>query len=1165
MQGSEPPLVPVPHVGGAPLSFAQERLWFLDQLEPDNPAYNLAGGLRLRGRLDVAAFAAALTEISRRHEILRTRFRAARGEPRQVISPAAPVQVPLLDLSGLPPAAREPALSTLALDEARRPFDLAGCVPLRVGLVRLGEEEHAALVTLHHIAADGWSLGIWARELAALYAFHQGEPSPLPELPVQYADFACWQREWSRRGGFEAQLAEWHRRLAGAPLLLELPTDRPRPAVARFRGGRVPAALPAELSRDAAQLARRQGATLFMLLLTAFQALLSRYSHQEDVLVATPVANRRHPETEGLIGLFANTVVLRGELSGNPAFIDLLARTRRWTLMAFDHQDVPFEKLVEMLQPERSASHAPLAQVAFALVNDPLAILRLRDLEMSPLEVESGTAKFDLYLALIETGEGLAGAIEHDRDLFDRTTAQRILEHFRVLLAGLVREPDRRIGETPLLTEAEASQLLIEWNDTASAGRGPESLAGLFAEQAGSRPDAAAVLFGDLTLTYGELSARAARVAARLRALGVGPEARVGLCMERSAELIVALVGILAAGGAYVPLDPSSPQARLRLLLAESGAVALVTAGGCPLADCPVPVVDLALEGTAVSEDGDGPPEAAPGQLAYMTFTSGSTGVPKGVEVPQRAVVRLVRSTGYARFGPQEVFLQLAPVSFDASTFEIWGALLHGARLVVAPPESPSLAELGGLLRRHDVTALWLTAGLFHLMVEERLDDLADVNQLLAGGEALSLPHVRRALAARRAGRIINGYGPTENTTFTACHPMSGADDLTGGAGSVPIGRPIAGTRIYLLDEALQPVPAGVAGELYTSGDGLARGYARRPDWTAERFLPDPWGPEAGGRLYRTGDRVRSLPDGRLQFLGRRDRQVKIRGFRIEPGEVEAALGRHPGVREAVVLVREDEPGDRRLVAYAVGEVEPRDLAAFLAAQLPAYLLPADIVTLATLPLTANGKIDRKALPAPPRSGPAGSPAGFRTPTEELLAVIWGNLLDRPAGAQDDFFALGGHSLLATRLVSRVREVFGAELPVRAVFEAPTVAALARRIEESLRDDAAAAAPPLVAAPPVEPLPLSFAQQRLWFIDQLEGGGPLYNIPAAFRIRGPLSVPACSAALSAIVRRHEALRTRFPDCGGIPAQVIDPPGAIPLALIDLAGLPERRRASALAS
>jgi amino acid adenylation domain-containing protein len=1061
--------------GPTPLSFAQQRLWFLEQLYPGIPLHNISHLMRLSGALDVVALQRTLDAIAARHEALRTTIAAMHGTPMQVVTAASRVPMDFTDLRGVPESEREAEARRLVEAETRRPFDLARGPVFRSMLLRLGSEEHLLLLAMHHIVSDGWSMGLLSRELTVLYeAFTTGAPAGLPELPIQYADYALWQRERLRGERLERELAYWRKQLQGAPAVIDLPTDRPRPPVRSSRGARESILLPPELAQQLRALSRREGVTLFATVLAAFQALLGRYTGQDDIVVGSPIAGRTRAELEGLIGCFVNTLALRTDLSGDPTFRELLQRVRGVTLGAYANPDIPFEQLVEELHPQRDMSRTPIFQVALAMQNTPRHRLELRGLTLRSEPTDSGTAKFDLTLFVTELEDGLRAEMEYSTDLFNAGTIVRLLGHFRVLLDGVVADPDRRLAELPLLTEPERHQVLAEWNATTTDYPREATIGDLFLSQAARTPEAVALVAQGERLTYRELDARANRLAHYLRCRSVGPEGRVGICLERSVDLVVGLLGILKAGAAYVPLDPSLPTDRLRFLLADAQVAVLLTDGrnvGRVPSDSVRTTICLDDERAVIARESSEPPQcrALAGNLACVMYTSGSTGVPKGVAVPHRAVVRLVRDTDYFRGGPDETFLQLAPVAFDASTFEIWGALLTGARLVVAPPGALSLVDIGRVVRERGVTTLWLTAGLFHLMADRDLDDLRGLRQLLAGGDVLSVTHVERVLRELPRCRLLNGYGPTESTTFASCHPLVAADLR----GSVPIGRPIANTRAYVLDGHMRPVAVGIPGELYLGGAGLARGYLGRAGMTAERFVPDPFGPafggDLGGRLYRTGDRVRWRDDGVLEFLGRMDDQIKLRGHRVEPGEVEASLRAHAGVREAVVLAREVIAGEKCLVAYLVPE-QPApavsELRVFLEQRLPDFMVPSAFVLLEQLPLSANGKVDRRLLPLPV-ADPADSVQPFlapRGPVEEVLAGIWATVLriDR-VGVHDNFFELGGHSLLATQVVSRILATLEVELPLRAIFEAPTVAGLAEHVVAAQHSETSLRAPPLVA------------------------------------------------------------------------------------------------------
>ena len=1133
-----------------PLSYSQQRLWFLHQMDPDSAFYNIPAVVHLAGHLDVRALRRAIDEIVRRHEVLRTSFLTLNGQPVQAILPPHTLNISTTDLTALPQTERAAEAQRLAGSEAQRPFDLSLGPLLRVCLLRLAPAEHVVMLTMHHIISDGWSMNLLVQEISTLYtAYGEGAASPLAELAVQYADYAQWQRQHLSGEVLDEQLDYWRTQLSGAETL-ELPTDRPRPAVQSYRGANISRALSPELSNQLKELSQREGATLFMTLLAAWQTLLMRYSGQSDISVGTPVAGRTRAEVEPLIGFFVNTLVLRTGMSGGESFREMLAKVREVCLGAYAHQDVPFEMLVEQLQPARSLSRSPLFQVMFTMQNAALHSLALPGLQVAPLPLSSATAKFDLTLSLTHTDDSrLVASLEYNTDLFDHATVEALLLHYQTLLCGVVVDAARPLCAIPLLSAGEEHRQLVEWNAGAQATPPTQTIAGLFAAQAAQTPDAVAVVCEGERLTYGELNERANKVAHLLRERGVGAETLVGVMVERSIEMVVALLGVVKAGGAYLPLDASYPQERLAFMMADGEVELLLTqqhlAGRWPAGGRAAVVLVDGEEWAAevARQSGENPPEETTGEnLAYVMYTSGSTGEPKGVSIAQRGVVRLVRETNYVELGVAEVVLQMAPVTFDASTFEIWGALLNGGRLVVMGAGSPTLEEVCRVVREEGVTTLWLTAGLFHVMVDERGGEIGSVRQLLAGGDVLSVRHVRRMLEGtgasgddeahggnearggseagarneakggseasrgdeassrgKRERKVINGYGPTENTTFTCCHVMREEGDV---GATVSIGRPVGNTQVYVLDGAMRLLPAGVVGELYVGGAGLARDYLRRAEQTAERFVPHPYARQAGERLYRTGDMVRWLSDGTLEYIGRGDGQVKVRGYRIELGEIEAVLRRHESVREAVVIARDEATGGgKRLVGYVVGDeqVSPGQLQEHVRGVLPEYMVPAAVVLLDEMPLTPNGKVDRKALPAPESMGRADGAeyVAARTPVEELLSRMWQELLAvERVSVTDNFFTLGGHSLLATQLVSRIRDAFHVELALRTLFEAPTVELLSERVEAALQSPAQKELPPIVASERNGAVPVSYAQQRLWFLDQLTPDSATYNISA---------------------------------------------------------------------
>ena len=1162
----EQAIKPGPRDGPLPLSFAQQRLWFLDQLEPGLVAYNVPAAVRLAGRLDFAVLNWSLNEIVRRHESLRTTFNYVSGQPVQVIAPNLELSIPVADLSDLHREVREAEALRLSQHEAQRAFDLLSGPLIRTLLIRLRGDDHVLVLTMHHIISDGWSQGVLQTELGALYeAGVTGRQSPLPELRIQYADFAQWQRGWLQGEELERQMAYWREHLNGAPASVDLPADRARPPQMNYRGSTFLFELPAELSESLTALSRREGVTQFMTLLAAFKALLWRYTGQSDILVGTPVANRNREELEGLIGFFVNTLALRTDCSGDPAFRELLHRVREVSLGAYAHQDLPFELLVEELHPERDLSRNPIFQLVFDLQTAPAHTLELTGLTLRPHEFTSESTRFDLELHLTSTGEGILGALVYSTSLFTDSTIRQMAERYRTFLEAVVINPEQRASGVELLTSAERNKLLFEWNDTVRSLPNESCIPDLFETWVTQTPEKIALAYGDERMTYGELNRRANQLAHYLKAYGAGEETRIGIYLERSLEMIVAVLGVLKAGATYVPLELAYPEQRLLFMLDDAGVglVLSVEALQEKLPAHPALVVSLDSDGPLILVQSEENPErgTTPENLAYIAYTSGSTGTPKGVAVRHRGVVRLVSGNDYANFGPDEVFLQFAPLAFDASTFEIWGSLLNGAQLLLMPPGVASLGDLGRKLAQYGVTTLWLTAGLFHQMVDEQFESLTGLKQLLAGGDVLSPSHVKKFLTGAPSTRLINGYGPTENTTFTCCHVMDQPIDC---AASVPIGRPITNTQIFILDHNLQLCPPGFTGELYAAGDGLARGYHGHASLTAEHFIPHPFSTEPGARLYRTGDLARYLADGNVEFIGRADEQVKLRGYRIELGEVETALSRAPGVRQATVVARDYGAGDKRLVAYVTGDVIVDDLPKTLRATLPDYMIPSAFVVLDQLPLTANGKVDRRALPAPDEVQTP-SDAGYaapRTPVEELLAGIWADVLKvERVSHHDNFFELGGHSLLVTRLVSRAQAHFGPELPLKLFFESPVLADQAVQLEAALRTENGLHSPPIVPVPRDGNLPLSFSQQRLWFLYQLEPSTSAYNIPTAVRLTGVLDSPALKRTLNEVVRRHEILRTYYSTVDGQPAQIVGPPPDLNIDVLDLSGLAESERES----
>jgi amino acid adenylation domain-containing protein len=1173
-----PPAAPVGGEAGMPLSFAQQRLWFLDRLLGASATYNLPWVFRLRGPLAPAALATALNEIARRHEPLRTVFRAAEGEPVQVVLPWEPQGLPVVDLAACPLRRRDDRdgeAARLAAEWGRRPFDLERGPLFRAALLRLGADEHALLLNVHHIAADGWSREVLTRELGALYAaFAAGLPSPLPALPTRYAAYAAWQRGWLSGAVLEAELAFWRRQLGCDPEPLELPADRPRPAVQSGRGALARQALPAGFGAGLGRLGRAHKGSSFIASLAAFQGLLQRYTGRRELLVGTPVANRDRPDVEGLIGCFVNTLVLRADFSNDPPFLALLDQVRETALAAYAHQDLPFERLVEELVPGRDLSRPPLCQVTFAVESATTAAPSFGGgLEVALAESHSGTAKFDLAVFWGHaTGEGTELLAEYATDLFDEATIERLLGHLAVLVAGIEADPEARISALPLLSAGERAQL-VAWNE-ATARQRPEEAAGwtlhgMFEAQAARTPDAVALIVGEERLTYADLESRSADLALRLQSLGVGPEVPVGIFLERDADLVVALLATLRAGGFYVPMDPAYPADRIGFMLEDSGCRIVLTSESLtpklPENGAGAGLVSVCSAQPTGSDEGAHTKEASrsklrqdpeavqpvvlPNNLAYLIYTSGSTGRPKAVAIEHRSAVILMHWSR-REFSTLELAGMLAATSitFDMSVFELFAPLCWGGTVILAAnalalPELPAKNEV----RVVDT----VPSAIAELL---RLDALPpSVVTVNLGGEAVPRALADRIYAQAGIERLHNVYGPSEDTTFSTWELIERASRR-----APAIGRPLDGTQGWVVDGNLSLTPVGVPGELCLGGGGLSRGYLGRPELTAERFVPDPFG-AAGSRMYRTGDLARYRPDGRLELLGRLDHQVKIRGFRVELGEVESALAGLPGVAGAAVLARQDAALGVHLVAYVVlgAGTEGAALRDGLRSGLPEFMVPAAWKRLDALPLTPNGKVDRRALAriAPDEAaGVAGREA--RTPAERRLAELFAGLLGvARVGAEDNFFHLGGHSLLAARLVARVRDLFAVDLPLRTVFEAPTVAGLARWIEASGGGRAMLPRPRAAGARP----PASFAQQRLWLLDRLLGATATYNIPAVFHLAGALRPAALGSALDEIVRRHQVLRTVFRVEDGQPVQVVEPAAPHGLPLVDLTAIPWAER------
>ncbi|MBD2567296.1 non-ribosomal peptide synthetase [Anabaena lutea] len=1152
-----------------PLSFAQQRLWFLDQLEPNSTAYNIPYRLQIQGLLNISILEKSISEIIQRHEILHTNFISIDGQAKQVITAKNTFSLPLIDLQSLPEYQQKLEVEKIAKQESEKPFNLAENSLFRIKILQLNAESHILLVNIHHIIFDGWSFGILFAELKALYtAYSEGVTLALPPLPIQYADFTLWQRQWLSGEVLESQLNYWERQLGGTLPILELPTDRPRPRIKTYAGATKTFILSPELTANIKSLCQQDGVTLFMTLLTTFKVLLCRYSGQEDVIVGTPIAGRNHREIEGLMGFFVNTLALRTDLSDNPIFRELLSQVKQVCLEAYTNQDVPFEQLVEVLQPERNLSHTPIFQVMFVLQNTPIGELELPNLYLTALEPPKQTAKFDLTLLMEEKNGQLIGEWEYNTDLFDGSTIERMIEHFQMLLSGILVTPDQNIWKLPLLTERERHHLLVEWNQTQTDYPQNKCIHQLFEEQVEKTPDAVAVVFENEQLTYRELNQRANQLANYLQILGVQSEKIVGICVERSLEMIVGLLGILKAGGAYLPLDFAYPQERISRMLDDAQVAVLLTQKHLSkrLPQHQVEMICLDTDWLLISQAIESNPvcEIQPENLAYVIYTSGSTGEPKGVMIQHSSVVNLANGLHQAIYcdhqnSPLRVSLN-GSLTFDTSVKQII-QLIYGHSLNIVPEKVRFDGNaMLSYLQQQKIDVLDCTPSHLGLLIAAGLlESDAAPQYVLVGGEPID-ESMWTTLAQAQNINFYNVYGPTECTVDTTVCLIQIAKIKP------VIGRPIANVKTYILDEYLQPVPINMPGELHIGGAGLARGYVNAKELTQKKFIPNPFDKTAGSRLYKTGDLARYLPNGEIEYLGRIDNQVKIRGFRIELGEIEAVLNQHSIVREAKVITREDIPGDKRLVAYIIpnskentqGEIS-QQIREYLKQKLPDYMIPSAFVVLESFSLTTNGKIDYRALPAPDFSANQSNYyIAPRTPREEIIANIWSQVLKvEKIGIDDNFFELGGHSLLATQVISRIRQSFNLEIPLRLLFEFPTIAQLSSQIGNN----------DSLPVPQIEPrkqqenLPLSFAQQRLWFLDQLEPNSTAYNMPYTLRFLGVLNISALEQSISEIIQRHEILRTNIISIDGQPIQVIINKINFNLPIIDLQSLPDEQRSA----
>jgi len=1045
-----------------PLSFSQQRLWILDKFDPGNPVYNIAEMLSLHGSLDITALQKSLSGVVRRHEILRTTFIEKNGQPVQVISPETDHKLTVMDLSRTPDDEQAVALEQLALKEARCPFRLDTGPLFRSLLVILDDSRYTLQFTIHHIIFDGWSFDVFYRELAGLYAaFKSGEQPALPALTTQYADFTCWQREYLQGETLKSQMSYWKEQLKDIPAALELPVSNPRPVRLSYHGTRLSREIPSELSTALSELSKREGVTLYMTLLTAFLVLLYRYTDQQDISIGTPIAGRNHEETDHLLGFFVNTLVIRGDLSGNPGFHSLLSRIRDVTLGAYSNQDLPFELLVEELQPKRDLSRTPFFQIMFAYQQSSTDVIHWQDLEVRRKSIDLNTSKFDLTLSIEKTVDGDIASWEFATELFDTTVIEGLQEHYLTLLKAITEDPGMHIRDYPLLTEKERRTYLFDWNDTAVPYPSAVTLHGLIEEQADKSPASAAVVFEGEQLSYRELNARANKLASYLRSMGAAPDVLIGICAERSFDMVTGLLAILKSGSAYVPLDPGHPEERLAYILEDAGIDILLTQShlldSLPQCSCNTLCLDTCHQGIDANSEANPAAAASPDSLAYMIYTSGSTGTPKGVMVNHGGICnRLFWMQDEYPLDESDRILQKTSFSFDVSVWEFFWPLITGARLVLAHPDGHrDSAYLAKLIREEHITVLHFVPSMLRIFLEENGLDCGSLRTVICSGEALPC-EVQQRFHSRIAANLHNLYGPTEASIDVTCWQCTPDSQCR----TVPIGRPIANTRIYILDDRLQPVPAGVPGELFIAGAGLARGYHNKPGLTASAFIPDPFSTTPGQRMYRSGDLARYRRDGVIEYLGRTDHQIKLRGYRIELGEIETTLTEHTEINNALVIAREDRPGDMRLVAYIIptgNKLAVAGIRSRLRRKLPEYMIPAAFVSLDKYPLSANGKIDRRALPAPESispepdvtdSGDHVQPGDF---IEYQLSEIWDEVLDSrwPVSIDSNFFDIGGHSLSAVKMIAQIKNIFGCEIPLASLFQSPTIEQLANVIRSN--------------------------------------------------------------------------------------------------------------------
>ena len=1156
-----------------PASYAQRRLWFFDQFEPGSPYYNIPMAVRLKGPFRYDILEKTINEIIKRHEILRTTFASIDGEPVQVISEPYELDIPVIEVSGSTKNEIEDKIYELARIEARKPFNLKELPLIRLTVLRIGEKDNVLLLTMHHIISDGWSMGILVNEITTLYrAFYNGEENPLPELEIQYADFSEWQHEYLKGEVLQKQLDYWKEQLGDIPPVLELPTDRPRPNIWTNEGASFTEILPPAYVDKLKQVGYKEGATLFMTLVAAFDILLSKYSGQKDIAVGTPIANRTLKETEPLIGMFINTLVLRNKIEYNKTFREFLREVKDVNLKAFENQDVPFELIVDELQPDRDMSYSPLFQVMFILQNAPVKATVVPELELSTISVDMGTATSDITFSLSEGVNGISISVEYNTDLFDESTVRRMVQHYKNIVIEISNNINIKIKDIRLLSNEELHKILYEWNNKKIERPLGVGIHQLFEKNAVNTPDAIAVVDTERSLTYYELNKRANKIAHRLIKLGAGPDKIIGILLDKSVDLMASVLGVLKSGSAYLPVDPTYPQEKIDYMLDDSRTEIIITESlnAELLKEKKLNILYLDSDSELIEHESDSNPDLTlhDKNLAYMIYTSGSTGKSKGTMIQHESIVNayLAWELDYNLLTGARNHLQMASFSFDVFTGDWTRALCSGGKLVLVPRSMLLDAEsLYNLMIKEQINiAEFVPAVLRNLIqyVEEKKLKLDFFNALIAGSDIWYVNEYRKIKSFCGGNtRLINSFGLTEATidsTFFEAEELNIADEKL-----VPIGKPFANMPIYILDEFLNPVPVGVRGELFVGGIGVARGYFNRPGLTAERFVPNPFALSPGERMYRTGDVARYLPDGNIEFLGRKDHQIKLRGYRIELGEIETAIGKYSNIKDSVVIAREDKPGDKKLVAYIVpenkAEIDLNNLREFLLTQLPDYMVPSAIMILDELPLTPNGKVDRKALPVPGedlfKEAVAVDYVAPRNQVEEVIAKIWSDVLHIDViGIYNNFFLLGGHSLLATQVVSRIKKHLGVEIPLRSIFENPTIAGLAKAVEKEKLAQRGIKLPEIRKIPREGKLPLSFAQQRLWFLEQLEPGTPFYNIPETYRISGDLNTDALEKAINKVIERHETLRTSFHSENGVPYVVIEPELKFDLNIVELTGL-----------